>query len=170
MKRILFLAMLAAAILPIATATVQSLSARARSLDGDTIAINLRLAGIDAFERHQQCEPRPGQCQPCGKQAQDYLARLLRDRDTVIVLRPESSHGRPVVTASVAGHDIGLALIEAGLAIARPDYLRDDPARATRYRDAYRRALAAKRGAFGGRWIDPARWRRGERLACEKRQ
>src|SRR3546814_2258271 len=64
-------------ILLVSTCDVQGASfsepgftASARALDGDTIAADFRLLGVDAFERRQLCE-RAQSCWECGKAAQD---------------------------------------------------------------------------------------------------
>jgi micrococcal nuclease len=145
----------------------QSFHARGRALDGDTIAVDIRLLGIDAFETRQMCERRNG-CWPCGK-AQDLAARALRDAEPVITLTPSSTYGRPVATVTVRGSDLGETLLRAGLAIPQSQYLRRDPARRARYEAAFADAQGRRAGAFDGTWLPPARWRKGERLACERR-
>lgn len=142
------------------------LTARSRVLDGDTISIDLRLLGVDAFERSQLCERGNG-CWPRGKAAQDFAARLLRHSDATITLTPMRTYGRPVARVDVNGVDLGQALVGAGLAIPEPRYLGIMPSLARRYAIAYDTARRARRGAHAGHWIEPARWRHGVRLACE---
>lgn len=142
------------------------LTARGRALDGDTVSIDLRLLGVDAFERRQLCGRGNG-CWPCGRAAQDFAARLLRRTDAMITLTPSRTYGRPVARVDVDGVDLGEALVAAGLAIPEPRYLGAMPSLARRYAIAYDTARRARRGAHAGRWIEPARWRHGARLACE---
>ena len=142
-------------------------TASARALDGDTIAADFRLLGVDAFERRQLCE-RARSCWECGKAAQDHAARILGEADAQIRLTNRSSYGRPVTTVTVKGRDLGETLIRAGLAIPQPQFLKTDPARAKQYTEAFAAAQRNKAGAFAGQWIEPARWRRGDRLACER--
>lgn len=144
----------------------QSFDAKARALDGDTLAVDFRLLGIDAFERRQLCERR-GACWQCGKAAQDFAASLIRSKTAQISLTPATTYGRPVAT--VDGRDLGESLIRAGLAIPEAQYLRSDPRRGASYATAFSQAKATKAGALAGRWIEPSRWRRGERLQCEGR-
>ncbi|TGX49064.1 thermonuclease family protein [Sphingomonas gei] len=146
----------------------RSFNARTRALDGDTVAVDFRLLGVDAFERRQPCERR-GACWQCGKAAQDYAATLLRSKTAQIRLSPSTTYGRPVATVTVDGADLGERLIRAGLALPKAQYLRGDPRRAARYATAFSQAKAAKAGALSGGWIEPSRWRRGERLQCERR-
>lgn len=145
----------------------RSFNARTRALDGDTVAVDFRLLGVDAFERRQLCE-RLGACWQCGKAAQDFAANLLRSKRAEIRLTSSSTYGRPVATVTVDGDDLGERIIRAGLAIPEAQYLRGDPRRAARYAAAFSRARAVNAGAHAGRWIEPNQWRRGERLQCER--
>lgn len=145
----------------------QSFEAKARALDGDTVAVDFRLLGVDAFERRQMCERRDG-CWQCGKAAQDLAANMLRGKTAEIKLTTSSTYGRPVATVTVDGADLGERLIRAGLAIPEAQYLRSDPRRAARYEAAFAQAKANRAGALAGRWIEPSNWRRGKRLQCER--
>lgn len=145
----------------------QAFEAKARALDGDTIAVDFRLLGVDAFERRQLCERTNG-CWQCGKAAQDFAANALRAKTAVIQLTSGSSYGRPVAVVTIDGQDLGERMIRAGLAIPEAGYLRNDHVRAARYRAAFSRATASRAGVLAGRWLEPARWRRGERLQCER--
>jgi len=142
-------------------------TASARALDGDTIAADFRLLGVDAFEQRQLCQGA-GSCWECGKAAQDLAARVLREADAQIRLSNRSSYGRPVATVTVGGRDLGETLIDAGLALPQPQFLKADPARAKRYAEAFAAAQRNRAGAFSGRWIEPARWRLDDRLTCER--
>ena len=146
----------------------RAITARGRALDGDTVSIDIRLSGADAFENRQLCRGNAG-CWQCGKAAQDFAARSLKSGDAVIRLTGTASYGRPVGTVTIDGRDLGETMIAAGLAVPVTGYLKSDPARAARYVAAYDRAVAARAGAHAGYFIDPARWRRGERLSCEAR-
>jgi len=140
---------------------------KARAIDGDTVAIDFRLLGADAFERKQWCE-MPSGCAPCGKAAQDFAARFLARGPATLRLTGQSSYGRPIAIAEVAGQDLGEAMIRAGYAVPRPQYLTHDSDRRARYEAAFADAKTAKAGALAGEWIDPADWRKGERLTCER--
>lgn len=146
--------------------TNRSFEAKARALDGDTVAVDFRLLGVDAFERRQMCERREG-CWQCGKAAQDFAANILRAKTADIKLTPSSTYGRPVAIVTVDGKDLGEMLVRAGLSIPEARYLRDDPQRARRYAAAFSQAKAGRAGALTGRWIEPSNWQRGERLQCE---
>lgn len=144
----------------------QEIKAHARAIDGDTVSIDIRLFGVDAIERKQLCRTRDG-CWPCGKAAQDYASRLLKSGDATIRLTGKKSYSRPIGTVSIDGADLGERMIAAGFAIPVPDFLRNDPSRASRYVAAYDRAVREQVGVHTGYFIEPAKWRRGARLSCE---
>ncbi|RZF63237.1 thermonuclease family protein [Sphingomonas populi] len=163
-----FLAALLGACSPsIAEPDTTGIEGKARAIDGDTVAIDFRLLGADAFERKQWCEMASG-CAPCGKAAQDFAARFLARGPAMLRLTGQSSYGRPVAIAEVAGRDLGEAMIRAGYAVPRPGFLDHDPDRRARYLAAFAAAQEAKAGAMMGQWIDPAKWRKGDRLSCER--
>lgn len=168
MRQLLLVALaLGSAGMSSAPANPQSFAARARALDGDTVAVDFRLLGVDAFERQQLCRRKAG-CWECGKAAQDFAANALRSKTAIVQLTPTSSYGRPVATVTVDGQDLGERMIRAGLAVPEAQYLRSDPARAARYRVAFAQAKLSRAGAFSGQWLEPSRWRHGERLQCER--
>ena len=139
-----------------------------RAIDGDTVSFDVRLYGADAFEKRQLCRSTDG-CWPCGKAAQNYAAKLLKAGNSTIRLTAKQSYGRPIGTVEIDGQDLGESMIAAGLAVPATSYLKDDPGRAQRYVAAYERAEARHAGVHAGYFIDPAKWRRGERLSCESR-
>ena len=150
------------------TADQASFAAAARAIDGDTLSVDFRLLGLDAPEKRPLCANDQGWW-PCGKAAQDYLARALRDQEVRITLASGRTYRRRVATVEVSGVDLGERLIAAGLAVPAVQYLKSDPDRATRYQRAFATAKKAEAGMHAGRWIEPAKWRRGERLSCEAR-
>ena len=144
-----------------------ALVAKGRAIDGDTVSIDVRLLGADAFEHKQLCRIGNG-CWPCGKAAQDLTSRMLKERTATIRLTGKASYGRPIGTVEIDGQDLGEAIIGAGLALPETDFLDRDPDRARRYVAAFDRAVARRAGAHAGYYIQPSKWRRGERLACER--
>ena len=122
-----------------------------RVVDGDTLTIDFRSQGIDAPELRQQCADAAGVCYPCGK---------------VSVRVWETDHyGRPVVTVYADGKDVHKEMLLQGHAIAYRRYLPDE-LRAS-YLAAEAEAKKAKRGIWAGAFVEPSKWRRGERLECE---
>lgn len=144
----------------------KELTARGRALDGDTVSIDVRLLGADAVESRQMCRNADG-CWTCGKAAQDLAARLLKQGPATFRLTGKQSYGRPVGTITVGDEDLGEMMIRAGMAVPAVEYLKRDETRASRYLSAYDDAMKARRGIHAGPFIDPSRWRRGERLSCE---
>jgi len=139
-----------------------------RAIDGDTVSFDVRIFGADAFEKRQLCRNTDG-CWPCGKAAQDYASKRLRSGSSTIRLTGKQSYGRPIWTVEIGGQDLGGSMIAAGLAVPATSYLKKDPERAQRYLAAYENAEARHAGVHAGYFIDPAKWRRGERLSCESR-
>jgi len=139
-----------------------------RANDGDTVSFDVRIFGADAFEKRQLCRNANG-CWACGKAAQDYASKLLKSGSSTIRLTGKQSYGRPIGTVEIGGQDLGESMIAAGLAVPATSYLKSDPERAQRYLAAYENAEARHLGVHAGYFIDPAKWRRGERLACESR-
>lgn len=139
-----------------------------RAIDGDTVSFDVRIFGADAFEKRQLCRNTDG-CWPCGKAAQDYASKLLKSGSSTIRLTGKQSYGRPIGTVEIGGQDLGESMIAAGLAVPAISYLKSDPERAQRYLAAYENAEARHAGVHAGYFIDPAKWRRGERLSCEAR-
>lgn len=139
-----------------------------RAIDGDTVSFDVRIFGTDAFEKRQLCRNTDG-CWPCGKAAQDYASKLLKSGSSTIRLTGKQSYGRPIGTVEIGGQDLGESMIAAGLAVPATSYLKSDPERAQRYLAAYENAEARHAGVHAGYFIDPAKWRRGERLSCEAR-
>ncbi|MDD1449733.1 thermonuclease family protein [Sphingomonas sp. H160509] len=139
-----------------------------RAIDGDTVSFDVRIFGADAFEKRQLCRNANG-CWLCGKAAQDYASKLLKSGSSTIRLTGKQSYGRPIGTVEIWGQDLGESMIAAGLAVPATSYLKSDPERAQRYLAAYENAEARHAGVHAGYFIDPAKWRRGERLSCESR-
>jgi endonuclease YncB( thermonuclease family) len=167
MNRLIVLALLlSASCSPSNAAEDTSFSAKARALDGDTVATDFRLLGVDAFEASVM---RTRRCLLGMRESRAGSRRAhLGGGDAQIILSSHSSYGRPVATVSIDGRDLGEVMISAGLAIPQPQYLRSDPARSARYTAAFTEAQRQRAGAFAGSWLEPARWRRGERLTCKR--
>lgn len=132
----------------------------ARAVDGDTLRIGsqrIRLSAIDAPELSQTCRATTGALTLCGREARDALARLLR-HGVRCVVETKDRYGREVASCSTAtGVDIGGEMIRQGWAVP---YWRYDGAR---YSKPYDEALSADAGMHAGTFIEPERWRRGER-------
>ena len=131
----------------------------ARVIDGDTLEIDndrIRLAGIDAPERHQQCLDPNGRPYACGLQATDATKAMALGTIICAVSGPDR-YRRAVATCASGGLNLNRALGLAGLALNEPRYSPD-------YRAEEADAKDHRRGIHAGRFVTPWEWRRGERV------
>lgn len=130
------------------------------AVDGDTLRIGsqrLRLSAMDAPELSQVCRSDAGKTALCGRASREALSVLIRNGVRCVV-ETHDRYGREVATcANTAGVDLGREMIRQGWAIP---YWRYGGAR---YSGAYDEALSADMGMHAGAFIEPERWRRGER-------
>lgn len=93
-----------------------------RVVDGDTVVVRtaeslnlkVRLQGIDA--------PECGM--PFGPQAQRFLEQLVLGRAVQMATTGRDRYGRTVAALAVGEHDVGFALLQAGLAWHEPRFSR----------------------------------------------
>ena len=102
-----------------------SIEGPARVVDGDTIVIGevrIRLEGIDAPESGQTCNKQWLGTWPCGEEATQHLARLVRDR----VVRCNSSgtdaYGRMLGICFTEGLELNADMVRNGMAWAFVKY------------------------------------------------
>lgn len=152
----------------IATSTVSSAVAQspivgvASVIDGDTLEIHgqrIRLHGIDAPESGQSCE-KDGREYRCGQQAALALADKIGRATVRCEQRDIDRYKRIVAVCSFGNVDLNAWMVRQGWAIAYRQYSRD-------YVDDESAAQAEKAGIWAGRFIEPSKWRRGDRLATE---
>jgi endonuclease YncB( thermonuclease family) len=149
----------------IGTAAAQSpVVGVASVIDGDTLEIHdqrIRLHGIDAPESGQSCE-KDGKQYRCGQQA----ALALADKIGRALIRCEQRdidrYKRTVAVCRLGVEDLNGWMVRQGWAIAYRQYSRD-------YVDDESAAQAAKAGIWAGRFIEPSKWRRGDRLQAAKK-
>jgi len=128
-------------------------------IDGDTIEIDgavVDIAGIDAPEISQLCR-RDAEIRHCGLAAALALEKMLALDAAYIACSPVATG---TVRCAVGDEDLALRLLGKGYALALPGAL---PA----YTEAAAEAKAAGMGLWGARFVEPARWRAGERLDAE---
>lgn len=139
-----------------------------RVVDGDTVHIGnhkIRLIGIDAPERHQQCRNDENIRWDCGRVATDMLAGMLESADGGIrcVITGRDKYQRLLGTCYAnmgdggsveGGIDVQKALIRSGFAVAEyaDQYIPDEEA-----------ARKAERGIWSGCFTRPKKWRRKHR-------
>lgn len=97
-----------------------------RVVDGDTVELQddrriihtIRLAGIDAPEAKM----------PYGKQANEFLTDLILGKEVVALTYKQDRYGRTIATILLAGQDVNLAMIGAGLAWHYKHYAKEQTA------------------------------------------
>ena len=142
---------------------VEAVLGTARALDGDTLELEgwrFRLHGIDAPEPGQVCA-RQGVPWPCGAAAAAALRRLAAGGAVTCRATGRVREGVPLAKCQVDRLDLGAEMVTRGLALP-------DPSGAPDYLPNYREARSLGEGIFGGAFVVPARWRRGERLPAER--
>lgn len=142
----------------------QELSGTATALDGDTIKIGevrVRLHGIDAPEKKQTCRNAAGNKYSCGEVATQRLAKILQNSMVECVTKDIDRYDRIVAECYIDEVNINALLVGEGLAVAYRKYSSD-------YIEIEVEAKKARLGLWGGEFIEPTRWRNGDRL--EQRQ
>jgi endonuclease YncB( thermonuclease family) len=122
-----------------------------RVVDGDTLRLNgerIRLIGIDAPELDQTCTDAAGRPWSCGEAARKALADRLSAGAVRCDPDGHDRYGRVLAYCSVAGEDLGAAMVGAGLAVSYPEYGGEQEA-----------ARRASLGMWQGRFVTPREWR-----------
>lgn len=144
-----------AALGTVAAAQAQDVSGSARATDGDTLdmtGIVIRLHGIDAPEYKQACT-RGGASWACGKEAAAKLSRLVEGKPVRCEYRDTDDYDRTVATCRVGQTDLSAAMVDAGLAVALPNFT-------TAYVPNEARARDARIGIWGSEFEMPAHYRK----------
>jgi endonuclease YncB( thermonuclease family) len=140
-----------------------------RIADGDTVTVldaaiiqhRIRLQGIDAPESHQAF----------GTQSKRTLSDMIFDKEVTADCDKTDQYGRLVCKILLAGKDINLEQIKAGMAWHYKEYEREQ---SPEDRELYARAEDEARAARRGLWRDPnptepSEFRKDERRARETR-
>ena len=117
--------------------------------DGDTITVlnasdtqhKIRLAGIDAPEKHQ----------PFGQRSKESLSDLVFGRAVMVETDERDKYGRNVGKVLVDGNDANLEKVKRGLACHYKQYEKEQPAND---RVEYAVAEGAARASRLGLWAD----------------
>ena len=134
-----------------------------RVADGDTITVldstntqhRIRLEGIDAPESHQAF----------GTQSKKSLSEMVFGKDVTIVYEKTDQYGRLVGKILLAGKDINLEQVKAGMAWHYKEYQKEQT---PEDRELYARAENEAHTARRGLWLDqspvePSEFRRKEK-------
>jgi len=122
--------------------------------DGDSLrlaGLSLRLFGIDAPERGQDCD-LDGEPWPCGIWAQEVLTRATAGQTLHCLAVETDRYGRTVATCQAEGRDLGSLMVISGAASAYTRY-------SGRYLPKEALARAAGRGIWGGQMVAPSAYR-----------
>lgn len=129
-------------------------------IDGDTLEVGgerVHLYGLDAPEAEQQCE-HYGTLWPCGAEARNVLERTIGKRHLDCQVQARGDDGAKLVDCSIGPISLNETMLTTGMAIALPDA-------PIHYAAAEEAARAARRGIWAGRFVTPAEWLQGKRLA-----
>jgi len=120
-------------------------------------AQRLRLLGVDALERHQNCRDAEGRLWPCGDVATERLKELVARPDFHCEVNEQfvDRHAREFAVCLSDGRDVGATLVSEGLAFAY--------GRRTRYVTIESEAKRERRGAWAGTFVRPQFYRAGAR-------
>lgn len=125
--------------------------------DGDSMRsgkFRIRLFGVDAPEKQQQCKDMLGKNWDCGIAAKKALKKLVSSTTQLSCTLMDVDRYRRLVMRCYAGKiDIAAALVRSGLALAYQQYsklyIQDETA-----------ARKARVGVWSGSFIEPWTWRR----------
>ncbi|MXO89743.1 thermonuclease family protein [Pontixanthobacter aquaemixtae] len=132
----------------------QVVSGKATVIDGDTLDLTgtrVRLMGIDAPEAGQTCKREDAEWQ-CGKEATDFLKLILQNNEVECRTTGRDTYARLLAFCSSGGHDLGLGLVGAGLAVVSNDGPEE-------YKLAQEIRITHKIGIWGSEFQTPAEWR-----------
>jgi len=134
----------------------EPVTGRAHVVDGDSLdvaGVRVRLFGIDAPERDQDCQDAAGKSYSCGRAASRALAAAIGGRSVTCTPVEVDQYNRDVAVCTADDLDLGDAMVRGGHAL---DYARHSRGR---YAAAEREARDAGRGMWAGTFERPATWR-----------
>jgi len=132
------------------------ITGKTRVIDGDTLDVanrRIRLVGIDAPEREQQCTDAAGVASACGEISLKTLRALVGKGPVSCAPIELDRYGRVVASCAFAGADLGEVMVVSGQALANG-----------RYAPLEEEAKAARRGIWAGTFEVPAEWRRAHQV------
>jgi endonuclease YncB( thermonuclease family) len=143
-----------------ATADVQGIP---RVVDGDTLDfgsknahVYVRLIGIDAPEKSQQCYNEVKELYSCGQLSKSALVSFISGRKVTCLGKEPDVYGRLLAYCYVEESDLGLYMVETGNAEAYKKY-------GNIYMLTEKKAKKAKIGIWSGKHNSPEKYRKGAR-------
>lgn len=137
-------------------AQAEAITGKPRIIDGDTIEVTgtrIRLEGIDAPERGQECQDRLRQPHDCGGTAVRTLVDLTKGQDVACEPVGQDRFGRMLAICRLPSDlDINAELVRQGRAVAFRRY-------STRYVAEEDEARRAGHGMWAGTFEHPGCWR-----------
>ncbi|MDB3893180.1 thermonuclease family protein [Candidatus Thioglobus sp.] len=126
-------------------------------VDGDSMSLQMRIAGIDTPEINQTCRKRAIKMIDCGRLSKAYLQKLLKNIPGKIVIEPTGfDHYQRILVRIFKGDtNIGKLMVESGMAFS--------------YKDTYRQEEDLAKSEKLGFWgfdtppIEPYKWRKMKR-------
>jgi endonuclease YncB( thermonuclease family) len=126
-------------------------------VDGDSMSLQMRIAGIDTPEIKQTCRKRVNKVIDCGRLSKIYLQKLLKNIPGKIVIEPAGvdHYQRILVRVFKGDTNIGKLMVESGMAFS--------------YKETYRQEEDLAKTEKLGFWgfdtppIDPYKWRKMKR-------
>ncbi|HXQ67349.1 MAG TPA: thermonuclease family protein [Alphaproteobacteria bacterium] len=116
-----------------------------------------KLYGIDAPDIDEVCNDAQGKEYPCGINARQALADLVKGGSVSCLPRGPNESDEMLGVCSLGTSDLAKAIIDAGWAIA-------ERTRTLYYEKAEEEARLKKQGLWQGQFVPPADWRIGERV------
>jgi endonuclease YncB( thermonuclease family) len=137
-------------------AHAETINGKARVIDGDTIEVagtRIRLEGIDAPERGQECQDRLRQPYDCGATAVRTLVELTRGQTVSCEPVGLDKYRRTLAICRLSsGLDLNAELVRQGRAVAFRRY-------SVRYVGDEDAARASRAGLWQGSFEHPGCWR-----------
>lgn len=123
-------------------------------IDGDSISLQMRIAGIDTPELNQTCRKYVDQVIDCGQLSKRYLHKLLKSLSGELVILPVGidNYQRILVRVYKGEVNVGKRMIESGMAFS--------------YKDTYKQEEKVARTEKIGFWgfdtlpVKPYKWRK----------
>ncbi len=128
-------------------------------LDGDSMRLkgrDVRLYGIDAPEYGQSCQLADGKSYRCGRDARNFLRKLVAQNPVKCRQIDLDRYGRDIAVCTAGKTELNRAMVESGWAVA---YLNHS----LNYVQAEKRARNARLGIWRGEFVEPEDWRADNR-------